>query len=71
MKELYKFFKENGRVVDIKTYDPALLGIFSRDVLHKINNNEEGWEEQVPEGIAELIKLRKLFGWASVEPASV
>jgi hypothetical protein len=71
MKELYKFFKENGRVVDIKTYDPALLGIFSRDVLHKINNNEEGWEEQVPEGIAELIKSHKLFGWASAEPASV
>ena len=71
MKELYKFFKENGRVVDIKSYDPALLGIFSRDILQKINNNETGWENQVPDGIAELIKSHKLFGWASAAPASV
>lgn len=63
MKELYKFFKENGRVEDIKNYDPSLLGIFSRGILQAINSNETGWEDKVPNGIADLIKERKLFGW--------
>lgn len=61
MKELYKFFKYNGKVVDIIDYDPEILHIFSRDVLKKIINNESGWEEVMPQGIAEMIKKKKLF----------
>ncbi len=61
MKELYKFFKYNGKVMDIIDYDPDIMHIFSRDVLKKINNDEEGWEEMIPEGIAEIIKEKKLF----------
>lgn len=61
MKELYKFFKYNGKVMDIIDYDTEIMHIFSRDVLKKITNNEEGWEEQLPEGIAEIIKDKNLF----------
>ena len=61
MKELYKFFKYNGKVVDIFDYDPEILNIFSREVLKKITNNEEGWEDMLPKGIAELIKKKNLF----------
>jgi len=61
MKELYKFFKYNGKVMDIIDYDPEIMHIFSRDVLKKIMNGEEGWEEMLPEGIADIIKKRKLF----------
>ena len=63
MKELYKFFKFNGKVVDIKLYDEKILEIFSRKVLKMINNDEAGWEEMLPEGIAEIIKKDKLFGY--------
>ena len=61
MKELYKFFKYNGKVMDIIDYDPEILHVFSRDVLKKIINGEEGWESVLPEGIAEIIKKKKLF----------
>ena len=61
MKELYKFFKYNGKVMDIIDYDPEIMHIFSRDVLKKIINNEEGWEEMLPKGIAETIKDKNLF----------
>ncbi|MBT8281295.1 MAG: TonB-dependent receptor [Muriicola sp.] len=61
MKELYKFFKYNGKVMDIIDYDPEIMHIFSRDVLKKIMNGEDGWEEMLPEGIAEIIKKKKLF----------
>ena len=61
MKELYKFFKYNGKVMDIIDYDPEIMHIFSRDVLKKLMNGEEGWEEMLPEGIAEMIKENHLF----------
>ena len=61
MKELYKFFKYNGKVMDIIDYDPEILHIFSRDVLKRLTKGEEGWEEMLPEGIAEIIKEKHLF----------
>ena len=61
MKELYKFFKYNGKVVDIENYDPGTLSIFSRVVLKMIAENESGWEEMLPKGVAEIIKEKSLF----------
>ncbi|CAL2078350.1 TonB-dependent receptor [Tenacibaculum dicentrarchi] len=62
MKELYKFFKHNGRFVDIKNLDENSLHIFSRKVLTMIKNNEKGWEEMLPEGVSKTIKDKRLFG---------
>ncbi|WP_289644569.1 TonB-dependent receptor [Maribacter aestuarii] len=67
MKELYKFFKYNGKVMDIIDYEPEIMHIFSRDVLKKIMNDEDGWEEMLPEGIAEIIKEKKLFTKRTLE----
>ncbi len=61
MKELYKFFKYNGKVMDIIDYDTDILHIFSRDVLKRLTSGEEGWDEMLPEGIAEIIQKKKLF----------
>src|SRR5699024_9403443 len=61
MKELYKFFKYNGKVVDIKDYDPDVLGIFSREVLEMIVENKPGWEKMLPEQTAKMIKEKGLF----------
>ena len=38
MKELYKFFKYTGKLVDIKNYNPEVLNIFSRKVLKMITD---------------------------------
>ncbi|MGY0407300.1 MAG: TonB-dependent receptor, partial [Polaribacter sp.] len=64
MKELYKFFKNNGKLVDIEHFDPNILDVFSRTVLKMIMKGEKGWEEMLPEGIAELIKQKRLFGYS-------
>ena len=63
MKELYKFFKYNGKVVDIQDYDPTLMDIFSREVLQMITEGEDGWEEMLPPETAEMIKSQNLFGY--------
>ena len=63
MKELYKFFKYNGKVVDITDYDPTILTIFSRSVLKSISDGDEGWEEMLPPGVSKIIKEKNLFGY--------
>ena len=63
MKELYKFFKHNGKVVDIEGFDKDNLNIFSREALKMIENKEEGWEKLLPAGVSEIIKQKKLFGY--------
>lgn len=64
MKELYKFFKNTGRLIDIHITDKEILDIFSRTVLNMVIKGEKGWEEMLPEGIAEKIKQEKLFGYS-------
>ncbi|TVZ55293.1 hypothetical protein OD91_0539 [Lutibacter sp. Hel_I_33_5] len=63
-KELYKFFKTNRRLINIDDFNPEILHIFSRTVLKMIQDNEEGWEEMLPEGISETIKQKRLFGYS-------
>ena len=40
IKELYKFFKYNGKVVDIEGFDKDNLNIFSREALKMIENKK-------------------------------
>jgi hypothetical protein len=63
MKELYKFFKYNGKVVDINNYNPEFLDIFSREILQMINDGKSGWEDMLPERTTEMIKEQHLFGY--------
>lgn len=61
MKELYKFFKYNGRVEDIENYNPDILDIYSREVLQMISEGKEGWEDMLPEKTTRMIKEHNLF----------
>ena len=63
MKDFYKFFKYNGKVVDIFDYQSEYLSIFSREILTNIKEGKNGWKNQLPEGIAEMIMKNKMFGW--------
>ncbi|HNU58933.1 MAG TPA: TonB-dependent receptor [Aquaticitalea sp.] len=67
MKELYKFFKYNGKVVDINDYDRSILSIFSRNVLKNISEGKSDWESMLPEGVAKIIKEKGLFGYEAEE----
>jgi len=64
MKELYKFFKYNGKVIDIKDYDTEILNVFSKTILDMIAAGNHGWEEMLPIGIADTIKEERLFGYS-------
>jgi nicotinic acid mononucleotide adenylyltransferase len=62
MKDFYKFFKYNSKVVDIFDFDEEYLNIFSRKILQQIRSGESNWEEHLPDGIAGMIKENKMFG---------
>ncbi len=64
LKELYKYFKRNGRIVDIKDFDKSVMGIYSREVLHQIAAGESGWQEMLPKDLADTIKRNHMFGYA-------
>jgi hypothetical protein len=62
VRGLYNYLLSNGRIKDLE-YNPDILGIFSKDILKKIKACEAGtWEHAVPEGVAEIIKEKSLFG---------
>ena len=67
MKDFYKFFKYNGKIVDIFEYENDYLSIFSREILTKIRNGEKNWIDQLPSGVAEKIINNDMFGWKSKE----
>lgn len=67
LKELYKYFKQNGNIIDIHTFKPEHLHVFSRDVLKRIKLGDKSWETMVPEQVAKFIKTKKLFGYNTIK----
>ncbi|MDH0660634.1 TonB-dependent receptor [Empedobacter sp. GD03865] len=61
--ELYKYFLYNGRIQDILNYNRSYLDSYSRRILEKIANAEQDWENECPEGVADMIKDRGMFGY--------
>ena len=62
MKDFYKFFKYNGKVVDIFDFEEDYLNIFSREILKQIKKGESNWQKNLPGGIADLIMKNEMFG---------
>ena len=63
MKEFYKFFKYNGKIIDINDFEIKYLDIFSRKVLKMIKDKNDNWEDYLPKGIPKIIKQNKMFGF--------
>jgi hypothetical protein len=64
LANLYAHLLENHYIDSIVGYDPAILNIFSRDVLRRIKEKDPAWETMVPTPVAEAIKRRGLFGYS-------
>lgn len=62
LRPLYNYLLHNGRIKDLD-YDASVLQIFSRDILTKIKNRTDSWDEGVPSGVNEIIIKNKLFGY--------
>lgn len=63
VKPLYDYMVYNSRIIDLSEYDPNVLSVQSREVLRKIREAEDGWEEMVPGYVDNIIKENHLFGF--------
>lgn len=63
VKFLYRHLLDNRQLVDVQEFNPNLLHIFSKEVLHMLQNGEPGWESMVSSQVASLIKEQYLFGF--------
>lgn len=68
LRNLYDHLLENHYIDCIVGFDPAVLSIFSSDVLGRIRERDPSWETMVPSSVAQTIKQKRLFGY--VEPAT-
>jgi hypothetical protein len=72
LSNLYAHLLENHYIDSIVGFNPAILSIFSRDVLRRIKEGDPAWEGMVPEPVVAAIKRRGLFGYvapAAAKPA--
>ena len=70
IRPLYDYMLYNSRIIDLAEFDPNVLAVQSREVLRKIREGEEGWEEMVPGYVDNIIKENSLFGYKSSRTAT-
>jgi hypothetical protein len=63
LQPLYDYLVRRGSFVQLDNYNPKYLPIFSRDVLKRIANGDESWDQMVPPQVAEIIRQRGFFGY--------
>jgi hypothetical protein len=60
---LFKYLLDNDQLATLKDANPDILHIFSDNVLDMIRQGKEGWEQMVPDKVAQAIQLKCLFGY--------
>lgn len=63
LKKLYEYLLESGNIEQLTNYNPACLDIFSRDILRKIAEGDDSWEDMVDPKVAQIIKDRRFFNY--------
>jgi hypothetical protein len=75
LRHLYEYMLENRFVESLRDVDERCLSIYSRDALARLRSGDPGWESMIPAEAVELIKTRRLLGYApnlraAAEPAA-
>jgi len=64
---LVDYMAQNNKIARFKKYNSETIDIQSDDVLYKIQNGIEDWENDVPESVMKAIKFYSLFGYKKKE----
>lgn len=71
LQKLYGYLLDRGGISHLDNYSPDCLRVFSRDILKKITDCDDSWEEMVPQSVARVIKDRKYFNFRCVDLSPV
>ncbi len=64
LRHLYDYLLENNFVRDLNNINTEYLKIHSDKIMDMICHNISGWEDAVPEQVAEIIKQQHYFNWS-------
>ncbi|MDG1891186.1 MAG: TonB-dependent receptor [Verrucomicrobiota bacterium] len=70
LRHLYQYLHDNQYIHSIQGHDPECLDIHSHRVLEMIQCQMRGWEADVPEKVAMLIRKKGFFGSPKKRPVS-
>ncbi len=65
LRHLLQHLVENQKLIAFDSYDESLLDIDAGEILNGLRQGPGGWEQAVPEAVAEQIKERHLLGYDS------
>lgn len=63
LRFLYRHLLENGFLHGIECSNPDLFNIYSREILKQLAGGIDGWQQRLPDGVAEEIIQNKFFGY--------
>ncbi len=61
LRNLYKYIRENGFLETIEDCDRRNMKLFSRDVYEQLRTRKEGWQEFLPDCVADMIENQALW----------
>lgn len=65
LRHILNYLKENNKIEDLLQADTDHLHIYSDLVLQMLREGKEGWEEMVPEIVADMIKEKQMFNYST------
>jgi len=70
LRHLFVHLCQNGFLVDLKGFNKDVLQIFSPKVIQMIKSGDRGWEQMVPDTVADIVKQKFLFDYTAEAPAA-
>jgi len=61
LRNLYKYIRENGFLETIKEFNRENMKFFSRDIFDQIVQRKDGWKDNLPESVANMIESKNLW----------
>jgi hypothetical protein len=61
LRNLYKYIRENGFLETIKEFNRENMKFFSRDIFDQITQRKDGWKDNLPESVANMIESKNLW----------
>jgi hypothetical protein len=61
LRNLYKYIRENGFLETIKECNRDNMKFFSRDIFDQIVQRKDGWKDNLPESVANMIESKNLW----------
>ena len=61
LRNLYKYIRENGFLETIKEFNRENMKFFSRDIFDQIVQRKDGWKDNLPKSVANMIESKNLW----------